>query len=75
ERPAIAATLKAAENMAEQIVAHNTDESPMFSVLPVQNQMRQETLAKNSPLVETGQMMKNAPAVKGKFFKVASILE
>ncbi len=75
ERPVITAALKDAEKMAERVAAQSGKESPLFSVLPVQNQMRKEALAQNSPLSETGEMMKNAPAVKGKFFKVASILE
>ena len=28
-----------------------------------------------SPLAEAGQLFKNAPAVKGAYFKVASVLE
>ena len=75
ERPIIAATLKEAEKMAESVAAQSGEDVPLFSVLPIKNQMRKEALAKNSHLAETGQMLKNAPAVKGAFFKVASILE
>ncbi len=76
ERPVIAVALKAADELAGQVAAApDAEESPLFSVLPVQNQMRKETPAQTSPLAETGEMMKNAPVVKGKFFKVAGILE
>ena len=32
-------------------------------------------IARTSPLAESGEIFKNAPAVKGDYFKVAGILE
>jgi len=75
ERPIIAATLKEAEKMAVLVEERCGEDDPMFSVFPVQNHMRKHAEAKNSPLTEKGELLKNAPAVKGTFFKVASILE
>ena len=75
ERPVIASALQEAERMAALVAEKSGDGEPLFSVLPVQNHMRKEALAKTSRLSEAGHMLKNAPSVKGTFFKVASILE
>jgi len=75
ERPVMEAVLAQAETLAEQAAAHAGTEAPIRSVAPVSNRTRPGTEAQRSPLAETGQVFKNAPAVKGAYFKVASVLE
>ncbi len=69
------AVLAQAETLAGQAAAHAGTEAPIRSVAPVSNRTRPGTEAQRSPLAETGQVFKNAPAVKGAYFKVASVLE
>jgi len=51
------------------------DEEPLYAVVDVVNRVRGDAVPMQSPLAEKGEIFKNAPAVKGHFFKVASILE
>jgi len=51
------------------------DEAPLFAPHPAANRMRAKAPARVSPLAVTGEVLKNAPSVKGNYFKVASILE
>jgi len=69
------AVLAQAETLAEEVAAHAGTEAPIRSVAPVTNRTRPGTEARRSPLAEAGQLFKNAPAVKGAYFKVASVLE
>jgi aspartyl-tRNA synthetase len=75
ERPVMEAVLAQAETLAEQAAAHAGTEAPSRSVAPVTTRTRPGTEARRSPLAEAGQLFKNAPAVKGAYFKVASVLE
>ncbi|HPO38354.1 MAG TPA: aspartate--tRNA ligase, partial [Kiritimatiellia bacterium] len=75
ERPVMEAVLTQAETLAEQATAHAGTEAPIRSVAPVANRTRPGTEAHRSPLAEAGLLFKNAPAVKGAYFKVASVLE
>ncbi|BBO69289.1 aspartate--tRNA(Asp/Asn) ligase [Desulfosarcina alkanivorans] len=75
ERPAVAAAVEDAKRMADAVVGRAPEESPSFSALPAVSRYRDIEPAQRSPFVETGELFKNAPAVKGDFFKVASILE
>jgi len=69
------AVLTQAETLAEQATSHAGTEAPILSVAPVANRTRPGTEAHRSPLAEAGLLFKNAPAVKGAYFKVASVLE
>jgi aspartyl-tRNA synthetase len=51
------------------------DGEPLYAVADVVNRVREGAVPRQSPLAEKGEIFKNAPAVKGNFFKVASILE
>lgn len=75
ERPALAAALDAAVLLAERVNERAGEEEPLFSVVDVANRVRTSTSARQSPLAENGELLKNAPAVKGEYFKVSSILE
>lgn len=76
ERPAIAAALKKAEMLAEEIDRNAGDEEPLFTVLEdIQNNGRPGDEARICPLATNGELLKNAPAIKGDYFKVANILE
>lgn len=75
ERPVMEDILRqAAELAAAAAQAVPTDE-PALSVTPVANHTRPGTEATRSPLADNGELLKNAAAVKGAFFKVANVLE
>lgn len=75
ERPVIEAALAQAEELASLAARSAKGEAPIRGVAPVANRMRPVAEDKPSELSQTGQLLKNAPAVKGGYFKVASILE
>jgi aspartyl-tRNA synthetase len=75
ERPAVTEAVEDAIRMAEAVLGQAPEESPSISVLPVVSRFRGVEPAQRSAFVATGELFKNAPAVKGNFFKVASILE
>jgi aspartyl-tRNA synthetase len=75
ERPAIAAALEEARRLAELVRERAGEEEPLYSVVPAANRTRKGDAAQRSRLSEKGELLKNAPAVKSSYFKVASILE
>ncbi|MCP4719544.1 MAG: aspartate--tRNA ligase [Desulfobacteraceae bacterium] len=75
ERPMIESALKDAAKMAEAVAGIAPEYEPAISVVQGQNCFRQGTCAVRSSFVKTGDLLKNAPSVKGDYFKVASILE
>ncbi|MDZ7831900.1 MAG: aspartate--tRNA ligase [Desulfobacterales bacterium] len=81
EREPMRAVLEQAKALAEKVsraaAAENTEspEPPLFSVIPAANRFRDGTAARVSELSESGDLSKNAAAVKGGYFKVASVLE
>jgi aspartyl-tRNA synthetase len=75
ERPVMEAILMQAEELALLAAQKAGKEDPICTVAPVANRTRPGTEAKRSALSQTGQLLKSAPAVKGDYFKVASILE
>jgi aspartyl-tRNA synthetase len=75
ERGLIEEVLKEAEELASLATRKAGDEEPVYSVIPVANHTRPGKEARRSPLAESGQLLKNAPSVKGSYYKVASILE
>lgn len=75
ERAAVVSAVEGAKVLAELVSSRCGHDEPIFSVVPVANRMRKGTEARLSPLTQKGEMFKNAPAVKGGYFKVASILE
>jgi aspartyl-tRNA synthetase len=75
ERAAIAAGLEEANRLAAVVDERAGDEAPLYSVTGTVNRMRKAGEAQEaSPAAQEG-IFKNAPAMKGKYFKVASILE
>ncbi|MCK9274589.1 MAG: aspartate--tRNA ligase [Syntrophales bacterium] len=75
EKKIVAQAVKTAQKMAKNVSAIQMDDDPLFSVMQVSNRMRRVSEAKRHPVAQRGEIFKNAPAVKGDFFKVASILE
>jgi len=71
----IEAALDEAARLAELVRKKAGDEEPLYAVVDVVNRVREDAVPRRSPLAEKGEIFKNAPAVKGNFFKVASILE
>jgi len=75
ERPAIQKALHEAMRLAGIVDEKAGTEDPVFSVVNTVNRMRKGIEAERSVHAEKGDIFKNAPAVKGNYFKVASILE
>lgn len=75
ERPAIVSALADAMRLAEIVVSRAGDDEPLFSPVSATNRMREKAPARSSPLAANGELLKNAPSVKGNYFKVAGILE
>jgi len=75
ERALMEDTLTQAEEMASLAAEKAGEEEPMYGVVPLANRTRPGTEEKRSALSETGQLLKSAPAVKGNYFKVTTILE
>jgi len=75
ERSHIERAVNEARGLAEIVNDHRGSDDPLFSVVSVANMMRNEPKARRSSFIENGELFRNAPAVKGEFFKVASILE
>ena len=75
ERPAIEAAVQAAADLAQTANDHAGDAQPLFTVAPAADRNRPGTEPTVCPLTENGELLKNAPAVKGDYFKVDNILE
>ena len=75
ERPAIAAAVQAAAKLAAVVNERAGNEEPLYSVVEAANRTRSGNEPRISPLADSGELLKNAPARKGDYFKVANILE
>lgn len=75
EQASIAGAVEDAKELASAVNSAADDGEPLFSVVPVANHTRNGTESHRSPLAEKGEIFRNAPAEKGGYFKVASILE
>ena len=75
ERPLIAGALDEARRLAGLLHERGGDDAPLFCVEGVVNRMRKKGGAQPSKSAQTGEIFKNAPAVKGAYFKVAAVLE
>ena len=54
---------------------HAGDEEPVFSPVKIENRFRNGDTARVCDLAKNGDLLKNAPSIKGGFFKVANIIE
>lgn len=75
ERPVITGAVEDAKTLADLMNGHCGEEDPMFSIAHAANHTRAGVEPRINPLTEKGEIFKNSPAVKGGYFKVASILE
>jgi len=75
ERSHIEKAVDDARRLAEIVNDCRGSDEPLFSVVSVVNRTRTEPRARRSSFAENGELFRNAPSVKGDFFKVASILE
>jgi aspartyl-tRNA synthetase len=64
-----------ASRLAEAINAEAKNETPLYTHVHAVNRMRDKSDARPSDQAKTGTIFKNAPAVKGNYFKVAAVLE
>lgn len=76
EQALIEAELANAEQLARQITeAVRPDEEPIFSATNIPHQTRPGDRQRIHPLAADGQLLRNAPAVKGDYLKVANIID
>jgi aspartyl-tRNA synthetase len=75
ERALLEETLTQAEELAARASQAAGSEEPVFTVVPVSNRTRPGSEEQPSELSVAGELLKNAPSVKGDYFRVASILE
>jgi aspartyl-tRNA synthetase len=75
ERTMLEDTLKQAEELALLATQKAGQEEPIYTVTPSANHTRPGKDAQSSLFSGTGQLLKSAPATKGDYFKVASVLE
>ncbi len=75
EEAAIGQALEEAESLAEEMKKHARQEEPLYSPCPMKYRSRPGTVCRTHPLAESGELLKNAPSVKGDYFKVANIIE
>ena len=75
ERISIATALESAARLAGIVDTRAGDEEPLYSVVEPANYTRDGDEAKICPLALNGELLKNAPACKGDYFKVAAVLE
>ena len=77
ERPLVTRAVEDAEKLAAELTGQAPEQEPAFSVVQVKggNRLRDGRKARAAALAASGALFKNAPAVKGDYFKVASIIE
>ncbi len=75
ERPALENALAEASRLAAAVEGMETDAAPAFSAVPAKNRIRTGGEPVVSPHSESRDLFANAPAMKGRYFKVAGILE
>jgi len=75
ERALIEDVLTQAEELAALAAQDAGKDEPVYTIAPVTNRTRPGTEARRSRLSGAARLLKSAPAVKGNYFKVASILE
>jgi aspartyl-tRNA synthetase len=75
ERGEIERAVAAARTLAETATSRAGEQAPMYCVVRPANRMRGGRASTVSRFVEAGDLLRNAPARKGDFFKVANILE
>ena len=75
EREIIEKALEDARGLADLMAGADSIQEPAYSVTLLKNRTRQGNKARVHPLAENKELFKNAPAIKGGYFKVASILE
>lgn len=75
ERATILSSIKDAESLAVLVSDKRGDGETLFSLVAPANRTREGKEACISQLASDGDLFKNAPSVKGGYYKVASILE
>lgn len=75
ERILISEAIDDAVRLGRTVSGNAGTGEPAFSVVEVINRSRKGDSAKVCELAQNGELLKNAPAVKGGFFKVTNIIE
>ena len=75
ERTVIESAVADAELMAGRVQAQAGNAEPAFSVSALKNRFRDGGSPARCPHAQKGELFKNAPSVKGDYFKVATIIE
>ena len=75
EKQDIEVVLKKKKKLGKEIEEKEVEEEPMYSALELKNRSRDNKEPVLHELSKNGDLFKNAPAVKGDFFKVVNIIE
>ena len=75
EKKELEIAVEEAERLAAEISSEAGEQEPMYSVISLQNRVRSGTEPEVHPLSKNRDLFKNAPAVKGDYFKVVNIIE
>ena len=75
ERTVIEGAVAAAEQLAGRVHAQAGNTEPAFSVSALNNRFREGGSPARCPHAQKGELFRNAPSVKGDYFKVATIIE
>ncbi|MBM9538316.1 aspartate--tRNA ligase [Desulfobulbus alkaliphilus] len=75
ERPVVNEAVEEAVQLAGLMQRAAGNEEPVFTPVTLNNRMRPPEPARICPFAENGEMYRNAPSVKGDFFKVAGVLD
>jgi len=75
EKPLVEQALQEAQKLAEEISGKSGGEPPLYGVIRPEDVTREGITARQHALAEDGELLKNAPSVKGDYFKVSNIIE
>jgi len=75
ERDIIRSAVDDAIELAKTACESSGSSEPLYGLVRRENLMRPGTVAKISALAQRGELLKNAPAIRGDYFKVPNILE
>ncbi len=75
EKPAVMEALKEAAQLADVAGQRAGEEEPVYAPHRVAGPLREHQTARVCAFAQTGEVFKNAPSVKGDYFKVASVLD
>lgn len=75
DRPGLKKAIEAAEEISGQVLSQKCGDAPLYSTISLKNRTRPGKTSARHQSAANGDLLHNAPAAKGDFFKVANIIE